>query len=99
MGTQLESFLTERNNKGRSILDMVAHYGDKTSFAAVLNAIRARLTHDQYDVLIYGWECPFNRTRLRTYPTLGHSHFFITIFFPHQNMSHLAITNNRFLGR
>ena len=47
MGTQLESFLTERNNKGRSILDMVAHYGDKTSFAAVLNAIRARLTHDQ----------------------------------------------------
>ena len=47
MGTQLESLLTERNNDSRSLLDIVARFGDMTSFEAVFDAIRTRLTPDQ----------------------------------------------------
>ncbi|CAN0208686.1 unnamed protein product, partial [Ascophyllum nodosum] len=47
MGTQLENLLTHRGFKGRSLLSAAAKVGDKTSFEAVLEAVRTRSTPDQ----------------------------------------------------
>ena len=47
MGTQLETLLTQRGLRGRSLLAKAALQGEKASFEAVLEAVRTRLTADQ----------------------------------------------------
>ena len=47
MGTQLETLLTQRGFRGKSLLAAAALQGNKASFEAVLEAVRTRITPDQ----------------------------------------------------